>query len=627
MKKEDKNTLRLFQCDFNRSIEENFARMLTENETVRLFFINEDQAFTDGRVIVVDPAYGELFADKSALTRAEDYLQIEHHFSSDRWLALRLIARGQNIHESLHILYSDFPPPAIADERSSTKAREKTLALIDNVIEDAFIEAAGCSIYDNLELFLQFERITALFSNTPVEGTVSRAFGNGNNKTAEPLPINEYLNCMITFLLYPMVEEQEPSAAIAEYVERTKQLFLDGSACGEPKARHGYAQQIFDIIEPIIPENEADIDTESFKRMLQGMRTHSGEEQTINTSPKEGRAATVNRRLFTDLDMGPLPKRDFKGQAGAAVLDYKEDRKKALKVVLAQPATVTWNGTQYDCANIHKDIKIIETKPVPNLNHRLAYKNIYDKYRININSYNSRFSQLLRARILVREEKKLFGGGITSTRLADVKKRYWYRSAGDHGIPDIAIMLLIDGSGSMQGERRESAIISSLILHEVLKKQGITHAIVEHRAINDKPTVHHNILVDFMAADEEKFNILALQADNGTREGLSLYWAERYINSKTSNDVKLIIVLSDGEPAHSLEGEGFYMPPVSVKDTANAAAKIIKRGTGIIAVALDNDSQRDCYNALKVVYPSVVACTDLKRLTGQLLSIISKTLL
>ena len=61
MNESDKKTLQQFQCDFNRSIEENFAQVLTENEQVRLFFINENRAFTDGRNIVIDPAIGEVF--------------------------------------------------------------------------------------------------------------------------------------------------------------------------------------------------------------------------------------------------------------------------------------------------------------------------------------------------------------------------------------------------------------------------------------------------------------------------------------------------------------------------------------------------------------------------------------
>jgi hypothetical protein len=67
---------------------------------------------------------------------------------------------------------------------------------------------------------------------------------------------------------------------------------------------------------------------------------------------------------------------------------------------------------------------------------------------------------------------------------------------------------------------------------------------------------------------------------------------------------------------------------VSIKDTANAAAKITRRGTTIIAVALDdgNCTASSCYDELKAIYPSVVACADLKRLTEQLLRIISKNL-
>jgi nitric oxide reductase activation protein len=97
------------------------------------------------------------------------------------------------------------------------------------------------------------------------------------------------------------------------------------------------------------------------------------------------------------------------------------------------------------------------------------------------------------------------------------------------------------------------------------------------------------------------------------------------VGERTACCQKLIIVLADGAPVHSYDE---YYPPVSVKDTANAATKIIKRGTDIIAVALDDGGNGiyPCYDALREIYPSVVSCTDLARLTGQLLEIISKNL-
>ena len=65
---------------------------------------------------------------------------------------------------------------------------------------------------------------------------------------------------------------------------------------------------------------------------------------------------------------------------------------------------------------------------------------------------------------------------------------------------------------------------------------------------------------------------------------------------------------------------------MSVKDTAGAVKKISARGTDIIAVALDNTNEYDTYEDLREIYPSLVACNDLFRLTGQLLKIISKKL-
>lgn len=72
---EAKELLAGFQCDYIRSAEETFAQTLAENEKVRLFFINENEAFTDGRNIVVDPAVDELFTDRNALDQTAEFLK------------------------------------------------------------------------------------------------------------------------------------------------------------------------------------------------------------------------------------------------------------------------------------------------------------------------------------------------------------------------------------------------------------------------------------------------------------------------------------------------------------------------------------------------------------------------
>ena len=332
----------------------------------------------------------------------------------------------------------------------------------------------------------------------------------------------------------------------------------------------------------------------------------------------------VKRRLFTYLDGNKIPGKDISQQyiilSAEAECEYKEAEKEAEK----SGTVIVISGSDLGAAVIHSGIKIVENHPKPNRNLSRAYQNILKQYRTSINKYNSRFERLLKADRDYYEDKQLFGNGISSKNLCDVKKRYWYKKAVNEGIPDLAVLFMIDGSGSMWGERRNAALTSSVILHEVLSKQGIEHAFVEHRAVFDEPEVEHNVLVDFNGKDPEKYNLLALSAYQGTREGLSLFWAERYLEQKSMAQNKLIVVISDGLPAHECD-DNLYIPPVSVMDTRNAANKIIRRGTRIIALALGGTAG-SCYDELKQIYSQTIDCSDLKSLTGQLLKVITKEL-
>jgi hypothetical protein len=734
-----KKTLKAFLCERNRATEEIFAQVFSEKEDIRLDLNTGNSSFTDGKWIMISPALGEAFADEDVLRRAEDYMEIGRSMSEDPWLALHAMTRGLNIHECLHLLYSEFPNGSATDARATTKFREHVLAMISNIIEDAYIEAVGCSVYDNLEYYLSFLRLAVCYAGEKAEAAeaanaaeaveaadadaeaaeATEATDADATKAAPLVTVNttaagnapgaavppetaglaelaeaakdlvEYLTCMARFLLYPMGEYAEPSEAIAGYVEQTKQLFMDGSLCGNPKERYGYTQRIFDIIEPIVPKGDygygkghsiglaiggnepdgtkpddikpddmdlSDIDLSDidfgdigfdslgdigielelesiFKellRILPGSPTQRAGGTDMGSFRSEGKVGRVTGRLFTDL-AGKISKRDFGAQERdvintSEVLKSAAQKRDAQKTDTAQPVTVILKGSHYDCADIHKDIAVEQTKLKPDNDLQSEYKKICAEYQSTISSFSSRFSQLLIGRARGREEKRLIGSGISSRRLADPKKRYWHRNTVDNGIPDIAIMLLVDGSGSMKGQRSHSAMVSCVILHEVLKRQGITHAIVEHRAVHGEPLVQHNILVDFSARDSEKLNILSLRGDDNTREGLSLYWAEKYLAQKTTNDDRLIIAISDGCPEH-YTNDCSYGPPVSTEDAAAAARKIINRGTDIVAIALDNGFDTySCYDELRKIYPSVVHCTDLKRLTGQLLGVITKVL-
>ncbi|MDO5062229.1 MAG: hypothetical protein Q4D77_03575 [Peptostreptococcaceae bacterium] len=628
MDKQSSKILRQFQCDHLRMQEELFAQMLAEDDNVRLFFINGEGAFTDGRNIVVDPAKDSLFCDAEALKKTCAFMGWDNSILEDPWNALHIVTRAQTIHESLHVLYTDFPLRVSKDPRCDTKIRKKTMALIFNIIEDAYIEAVGCSVYDNMEFYLKFSRVSRLFASTASEGTAERSFAEtassleSDEVTTKRQSLLDYLDYMCTFLLYPMVEQEEAPSEIREYVSKTKKLFLDGSMASSPKARYDHAGEIYEIILPLIPKIE-DMDESIINRKLNGYRTHHYDSCTIGEYERKGRIQEVSARICYDKE-GP----DHQGRSSFGDITYDLDqfaktKREVMKILMFEKKISLSYGDDYECSPLHKDIRINEVYPKIDVNLRKAYQNIYNKYRININSYHMRFQQLLKARASTKDQKHLFGSGISSNRFSEPQKRYWYRNIEGIDTPEIAILLLIDGSGSMVGSMQESAMRSSVILHEVLKKQSISHSIVEHRATPDKAEVDINILVKFGSREEEKYNLMQIDSYGNNRDALTLLWAEKYLLEKTDAERKVIIVLSDGLPNHNYDG---YFPPVSTKDTANAVRKIIRRGIRIIAISLDHEDSYECYDQLKEIYPHLIACNDLKRLTAQLLQILIKLL-
>jgi hypothetical protein len=660
---EQKEILKEFQSEQIRLTEEQFAQILTEKSDVRLFFINENKCFTDGRNITIDPAFRELFVDQKALLNAEKHLNINNKISSDIWLALQMETRASNIHESLHIIYSNFNNKIHTNTRAVSEIRRLVLYDIRNIIEDAFIEAAGCSLYDNLEHYLLWSRIAHFYHTSDKPDTLEQRFeqaginidtkeaykkmeedneDENNNKDEKETLSNDdntkfaklivYLNYMGCLVLYPFYEIDEPPKPIVEYVEKTKPLFSKAIFCGNANERDDYVFKIFDIIEPLIPDDKNLNLPDSVKDLLDDLRNGANINTSINNKPSNGKTVEVSRNLFKYKNNKPISSDPSKEKLENDIESFLSEKEKLNAMPKNEKSTTIYDNTNFDCSNLHKNIKLEVIKPKINKNLKRAYQNMAAKYQLQINSYSYNINQYLKADIEDIEEKKLFGSGISSKNLNDTKKRYWHRKQIHQGIPNIGFLFLIDGSGSMDGELMDNVMASMVIIHEVFKKTNIQHSIVEHRAIYGEPRLIHNILVDFQYKKEEAYNILGMEAEEGTREGFSLYWAEKHLKKNCHAEYKVIIMISDGAPSHTCEETIDYVPPVSIKDTAEAVKKITRRGTPIIAIALENpyndddedEDESNCYEQLKMMYPDVISCDDIKNLTGQLLRVISK---
>lgn len=281
-----------------------------------------------------------------------------------------------------------------------------------------------------------------------------------------------------------------------------------------PAEQYVCCQKIFQTILPIIPEDEKSFEQYEiwFEKLLGGCQTHMPDSIGIGQKERKGRTQAVTIRLFTNADETLRKRVALQNQLEHVVKEFEAQQHMILLLSSDTSRSICFPASRLSGNIVHNHIQIHETKPNIDWNNRKKYTEIRNRFQSVLRTYQTRFSQILKAKTEIREEHLTFGTGINTKHFSDPRKRYWYRMIPGEDVPDFSVMLLVDGSGSMQGERIQSAMQASLLLHEVLAAQDIPHAIAEHRAQFEEPEIGINILVDFNAAKDEKYNLMEMDA-------------------------------------------------------------------------------------------------------------------
>ena len=591
--------------------EEIYAQKLS-GERVRVTFTAGNFSYTDGSVIIVNPFLDNIYLNTSALAETEHEMHLMPKFSTDRENALRLITRLQIIHESLHVRFSMLPPCTITDENAYSMKAINVLNLINEIIEDSYIENIGCTMGAVMEQYLRFYRLLQknVYGNKELDDIAE-------NKNS--LLWNKYIEYMANYVLFPMKEET-PDDLIWDYVERTKNLFLEGATTANYRKRYEYTDRIFDEISELIREMPKAVSgggSASLDQFLGKSKTHT-ETELGNRGYKKPQDAITSKTLFENWKQRELP-RDYVEMNHIYFDLYKDLDNSRNEVENVNMGTLK-------CSRLHNGITLSLVRTKDNRNNNDEYQEIYREYHSIIHNYRARFDELLHAKADDRIRKCYLGSGIDSKRIADVKKRYWYRKQIDTEVPELGIIFMVDCSYSMEGARIEAVKRAMVIMNEVLKGKGVDYAIFGHTAIHRQPQVVHNIVFDFNSGQIDKGNILSLEAKDGSREGVSLVWANDYLVRHTPGKNRLIVAISDGEPNHFVSSRFLLEPPESVMDAREVVRKIQKTKTHVVAVALEGGG-KPCYMQLKEIYDHVIECFELSRLPLQLLELVSKELL
>jgi len=219
----------------------------------------------------------------------------------------------------------------------------------------------------------------------------------------------------------------------------------------------------------------------------------------------------------------------------------------------------------------------------------------------------------------------LISGKVNKSQLyrMGVDKLIFYKQKEKSDEADLAILLLIDESGSMNCDRRSYyAQQAAILLYEVCDALKIPLAVIGFDAKSYGDEVYHRHYVDFDSRDKrEKYKLAYINARHENRDGYSVKYAGEYLARRPETD-KILIVITDGEPMHPSTKDVYY-GKLGVEDSGRAVKDLEKMGINVFGLAIG-----DGKSEIKKIYTkNYIDIPNLKHLPGKLVNLIEKNLL
>ncbi|MCI9544419.1 MAG: nitric oxide reductase activation protein NorD [Acutalibacter muris] len=190
----------------------------------------------------------------------------------------------------------------------------------------------------------------------------------------------------------------------------------------------------------------------------------------------------------------------------------------------------------------------------------------------------------------------------------------FYKNNLPNEIPELAVGLLVDESGSMcSGDRCTYARAAAIILNDFCDSLDIPVMVYGHST--GWSTVELYSYAEFDGFDsDDRYRLMDIGARGGNRDGAALrFVAERL--SKRPEAVKLLILVSDGQPA-----DDGYSGTAAEEDLRGIKQEYQRKGIIFVAAAIGNDKP----SIQRIYGDSFLDITDLEQLPGKLTAVVKR---
>ena len=186
---------------------------------------------------------------------------------------------------------------------------------------------------------------------------------------------------------------------------------------------------------------------------------------------------------------------------------------------------------------------------------------------------------------------------------------------GTRQVDDLAVMLLIDESGSMAGGKIETACAAASVLAESFAHLKIPCYVMGFTTGENGADAAHHHYVTWKNTWQERCSLAGMAACNGNFDGYSIRYATGLLKRKTAAH-KILFVISDGLPACAK----YRTLETGLKDTAEAV-KEAGHSMKVMGIGIE-----DCVpEKLEKIYGgNFVHCARMENLVPSLASVLKK---
>lgn len=559
---------------------------------------------------------------------------------------------GLNLHECGHILFTDFrlnkqvqekmlkgeiyPAPISnpymkeVEEYLRNGYAKSIITLyhkLDNCIEDGFVDRAVMKLVPGYADCLRYTN------------KVDRAieFTTYESMKASNLPPSEiFINMVLFYARHGLLayNESTPYDEVIESFEEIRESILSAVFETEPILRKKKTFVVFCYLFHFVvsqnsnsksdsknqseekqsedsssdqPQNEDasgdnGIDIESLRKILEelGNKMPDSEKNEHSDTPVPDKSAINELANITNGNMeNPYSSQQELAQTSPSCEETVLDAiaEKVAENIISQQQEKEIK-TKMDCdvqnfldgVQIHKKIASSTLRQPVTQTSKDLYDELHNELDSVVRRFVSEFEKEIKDRQIGDTLYGLYSGKRFSSREAyRFDKKLFNRKILPEDIPDMAVGIMVDLSGSMYGTRIHEAIKTVYITYAFCRRLNIPVFVVGHSTEN--ASVMLVSVVDENSIDNnDKYRIFGMTTYDCNRDGFALRYCLKKLENIQAKD-RLMLIISDGKPNHYGYGE-----QKGKADCQEAVAEALKKGIITITAGIgDAESVKNIY--------------------------------